>query len=255
MTGSQPLHFTRSSAARQDRTLPASLPSRRAGGAAASGVPWLRRFRSSGLALLLSMAGACAWAADWVIVPGQRAGPIDGATSEAKLVELFGASNITHEPFDVEPGVALPATVVFAADRERRAVVLWRDAEKRTSPESVVIRGERTVWKTDKGITLGTPLATLRRLNGKPLTLTGFGWDFAGTVIDSNGGTLVELGQDSQQGRVGRTLVVRLDPPPGLRDTPAYEQVLGEREFSSDSEAMRALNPRVYELIVDIAPK
>ena len=198
------------------------------------------------------MAGACAWAADWVIVPGQRAGPIDGATSEAKLVELFGARNITHEPFDVEPGVALPATVVFAADRERRAVVLWRDAEKRTSPESVVIRGERTVWKTDKGITLGTPLATLRRLNGKPLILTGFGSDLGGTVLDCNGGSLTEFGQDGPKGIVGRMLVVRVEPDPALRDTAAYQQAIGESELSSDSDAMRALNPRAYELMIEI---
>ena len=131
-----------------------------------------------------------------------------------------------------------------------RKTMRWR-----TSAESVVVRGDRTQWRTGNGITLGTPLATLRRLNGRPLTLTGFGWDLGGTVLDCNGGKLAELGHESQQGRVGRTLVLRLDPPLALRDTPAYEQVLGEREFSSDSDAMRSLNPRVYELIVDIAPK
>jgi len=169
------------------------------------------------------------------------------------MVELFGARNVTRESFEVEPGVALPATVLFASDASRRALVLWRDPETRTAPESVLIRGERSIWKTDKGIGLGTPLATLRRINGRPLTLTGFGWDLAGTVLDCNGGSLVELGRQSREGLVGRTLVLRLEPDPTLRDTPAYQQTVGEREFSSDSEAMRSLNPRVYELIIDIA--
>jgi hypothetical protein len=205
------------------------------------------------LAVLLMMATRCVQAADWLIIPGQRAGPIDARASEARMVEMFGAHNVMRESFEVEPGVALPATVLFASDALRRALVLWRDPEARTAPESVLIRGERSVWKTDKGITLGTPLATLRRINGRPLTLTGFGWDLAGTILDCNGGSITELGQQSCAGLVGRTLVLRLEPDPALRDSPASQQTIGDREFSSDSEAMRSLNPRVYELIVDIA--
>jgi hypothetical protein len=205
--------------------------------------------------MLLTLAAPCAEAADWLIVPGQRAGPIDARASEARLVELFGARNVTRQSFEVEPGVALPATVVFASDPSRRALILWRDPEARTAPESVLIRGERSVWKTDKGISLGTPLATLRRINGKPLTLTGFAWDLGGTVLDCNGGNLTELGQQSREGLVGRTLVVRLAPAPALQDTPAYQQTTGDRKFSSESDAMRSLNPTVYELIVDLAAK
>jgi len=194
-------------------------------------------------------------AADWVIVPGERVGPIDAGANEAKLVELFGAANVERVSFGVEPGEAVPATIVFANDSTRRAVILWRDPQTRISPETVLIRGERTVWKTDKGITLGTPLATLRRLNGKALTLTGFGSDLGGTVLDCNGGSLVEFGQDGPRGIVGRTLVVRVEPDPALRDTAAYQQAIGESELSSDSDAMRTLNPRAYELMVEIRPR
>jgi hypothetical protein len=204
--------------------------------------------------VLLSMATVCAAAADWVIVPGKRAGPIDAQASEARLVELFGARNVARESFEVEPGVALPATILFADDPARRAVVLWRD-DTRTGPESVLIRGERSVWRTDKGITLGTPLATLRRINGRPLTLIGFGSDVGGTVLDSNGGALVELGVPVKGERTGRTLVLRVEPDPAQRDSTAYQQSIGEVELSSEGDAMRSLNPRVYELIVDIATK
>jgi hypothetical protein len=200
------------------------------------------------------LVSARALAADWVIVPGERVGPIDAGASEAKLVELFGAANVKRVSFEVEPGEAVPATTVFADDSTRRAIVLWRDPETRVAPETVLIRGERSVWRTDKGITLGTPLATLRRLNGKPLSLTGFGSDLGGTVLDCNGGSLTEFGQDGPQGIVGRTLVVRVEPDPALRDTSAYQQSIGESELSSDSEAMRTLNPRAYELMVEIRP-
>jgi len=194
-------------------------------------------------------------AADWVIVPGERVGPIDAGASEAKLVELFGAANVKQVSFEVEPGEAVPATTVFANDSTRRAVVLWRDPQTRASPETVLIRGERSLWRTDKGITLGTPLATLRRLNGKPLTLTGFGSDLGGTVLDCNGGSLTEFGEHGPRGIVGRMLVVRVEPDPARRDTAAYQQAIGESELSSDSEAMRTLNPRAYELMVEIRPR
>ena len=211
--------------------------------------------RTATIALLLCPAVAFAQnAADWVIVPGKRAGPIDAGASEAKLVELFGAGNAARDSFEVEPGVAMPATILFASDPTRHAVVLWRD-ESRAGPESVLIRGERSVWRTDRGITLGTPLATLRRINGKPLTLIGFGSDVGGTVLDNGGGALTELGTPVKGERSGRTLVLRVEPDPAQRDSPAYQQALGDVELSSESDAMRALNPRVFSLMVDIATK
>jgi hypothetical protein len=206
------------------------------------------------VAIALLLAIAPTWAADWVIVPGKRVGPIDAGASEAKLVELFGRGNVASEPFEVEPGVALPATVLFAGDPTRRAIVLWRD-ETRIGPESVLIRGERSVWRTDKGITLGTPLATLRRINGKPLTLIGFGSDVGGTVLDNGGGALAELGAPVKGERLGRTLVLRVEPDPSQRDSSAYQQAIGDVEMSSESDAMRSLNPRVFQLMVDIATK
>jgi hypothetical protein len=242
--------MTKESSSRwQGCTLPASLRSRRAGGADAFGVPWV-----AAVAIALLLAIAPTWATDWVIVPGKRVGPIDAGASEAKLVELFGRGNVASEPFEVEPGVAVPATIVFAGDPTRRAIVLWRD-ETRTGPESVLIRGERSVWRTDKGITLGTPLATLRRINGKPLTLIGFGSDVGGTVLDNGGGALTELGAPEKGERVGRMLVLRVEPDPSQRDSPAYQQAIGDVELSSESDAMRSLNPRVFQLMVDIATK
>ena len=211
--------------------------------------------RTATIALLLCPAATFAQGnADWVIVPGKRAGPIDAAASEAKLVELFGAGNAARDSFEVEPGVAMPATILFASDPTRHAVVLWRD-ETRAGPESVLIRGERSVAS---GVPRVMPLSvrqTLRRINGKPLTLIGFGSDVGGTVLDNGGGALTELGTPVKGERSGRTLVLRVEPDPAQRDSPAYQQALGDVELSSESDAMRALNPRVFSLMVDIATK
>ena len=68
--------------------------------------------------------------------------------------------------------------------------------------------------------------------------------------------TLTELGVAGPTGEVvGRTLVLRVEPDPAQRDSSAYQQSIGNDPLSSDSDAMRSLNPRVYELIADIATK
>jgi hypothetical protein len=38
-------------------------------------------------------------------------------------------------------------------------------------------------WKAAHGITLGTSLVQLERLNRHPFTLAGFGWDYGGRVL------------------------------------------------------------------------
>ena len=210
--------------------------------------------RAAVVALVLGPAATFAQNVDWVIVPGKRVGPIDVGASEARLVDLFGRANVANEAFEVEPGVTMPATVVFASDPTRRAIVLWRD-DTRSGAESVLIRGERSVWRTDKGITLGTPLATLRRINGKPLTLIGFGSDVGGTVVDNGGGALTELGTPVKGERTGRTLVLRVEADPSQRDSQAYQDAIGDVELSSESQTMRTLNPRVFSLMVDIASR
>jgi len=74
-------------------------------------------------------------------------------------------------------------------------------------------------------------------------------------VLDNGGGALTELGAPEKGERVGRMLVLRVEPDPSQRDSAAYQQAIGDVELSSESDAMRSLNPRVFQLMVDIATK
>jgi hypothetical protein len=118
--------------------------------------------------------------------------------------------------------------------------VRWLDSSRR-EPRSIRVLG--TAWKTDDGIRLGTTLKELEQLNGRPFTLAGFGWDYSGTVYGWNGG---ELGARLE--RPGRVLL-RLAPQPNADDG----AVLGEGGFPSNDPAMQALNPTVYDIIVEFA--
>jgi len=82
----------------------------------------------------------------------------------------------------------------------------------------------------------------------------GFGWDYSGTVIHSNGGRVGELGTLSGEEIVNRTLLLRLEPRFALQKTREFNDVNGEKEFFSNNPAMKKLNPRVYELTVEFSP-
>jgi hypothetical protein len=212
----------------------------------------VRYIKVLGLFAIVILAGTFeAKAQNWQIVPGQSVGPIGRSTSEKELINIFGATNVKQADIDVGEGETQPGTILFPNDPRKKAFILWRDATTRLQPESVTIRGKNTFWKTDRGVTLGTPLKTIEELNGRAFVMTGFGWDYSGTVLHSNGGRMVELGIAAGEEIKNRTLLLRLEPATALLKTPEYNAVLGDVNYFSDNPALRKLNPRVYEMVVD----
>jgi hypothetical protein len=215
----------------------------------------MRSIRSTGLiGVLVCAIAAVGHAQNWTIVPGASVGPITASTSEAELITIYGKANIKRIQLDVGEGEMLPATAVFPADPTRNAAILWRDPETRLRPESVTITGHKSLWKTDTGITLGTPLTTIEQLNGRPFIMTGFAWDYEGTVLHADGGKLSVLGSLSGEEITGQTLMLRLAPAARFRSSAEYKSVTGDSGFFSDNAAMKMINPAVYQMIIELAP-
>jgi len=196
---------------------------------------------------LLVAAAACGGqvareADDRTIVAGDRIGPITRVTTLADLRHIYGDANVRVEDVDVGEGETAPGATVYPDDSLRRVQVAFRDSAG-TVPRFVTVRGDTSAWHTEAGVTLGTRLARLTQLNGRPFALLGFGWDYAGTVVSWNGG---RLAADSAGGR----FIVRLKPTLTGPDADSLQRdVLGDREYSSDRPAMRRLEPAVYELL------
>jgi hypothetical protein len=204
------------------------------------------------LYVVWSLSAACAAqeANDWLILPGERVGPITATTSEAMLGTLFGAENVEPGDIGIGEGFTEPGAVIYGKDPAKRIEVLWRDAA-RTVADSVWISGAASDWKTSEGVSLGTALKDIERLNGGPFRLAGFDWDYSGTIIDCEGGQLKVIGCTDANGRVqGRLLLLRLSPDVSDATAAEHAQVGGEGPFSSGHPVMQALNPRVYQMIV-----
>jgi hypothetical protein len=181
-------------------------------------------------------------APEWQIIPGRSVGFLTPTTSQADLQRRYGKESVTPTRVELGEGETTPGTVLFPSDSARRLEIVWQDTVTLKRPARVILRGNRSEWKIEPGISLGTSLQELERLNNRPFTLAGFGWDYAGVITDWKGGAL-------DSALAGIKLYV--DPGPAQYESAAYSKVLGDRDYSSSLPPMQQLNPRVGQIFVD----
>ena len=182
----------------------------------------------------------------WLIVPGKKVGPITPKTSEADLIQVYGKANVQSKDIEVGEGFTEPGTVIYPDDPSKTIQIIWKDQNRRQFPDSIRISSEKkSLWRTTQGISIGTTLKELEKINGKPFSLAGYGWDYGGTVLSWEKGRL-----ENEFERNGR-VILRLSP----RETSSvsekeFQSVEGEKGFSSKNKVMQQLNPFVWEIIV-----
>jgi hypothetical protein len=183
----------------------------------------------------------------YVILSGGKSGSaISAQTTHEDLIRAYGKKNVVATDVGIGEGETEPGTELFPTDRLRRVQILWKDPINRRGLKRVEIEGAKSLWRTSFGISLGTTLKQLEQLNGEPFQLTGFAWDYSGTVMSWSGGKLSqELSEVDHPGRV----LLRLDCSPTDYQKSTYRLVVGDRTFSSAHPSMQSLNPTVYDLI------
>jgi hypothetical protein len=177
----------------------------------------------------------------WQIGPTTR-GPLSRRSSAADLRRHYGAQNVEPTRIELGEGETAPGTVLYPGDSLRRLEIIWRDTVAQQGPARIILRGHGSQWQVGRGISLGTSLQDLERLNGRPFTLAGFGWDYAGVIISWNGGSL-------DTALAGIKLY--LDPGVAQYESAPYSQVIGDRDYPSSLPAMQQLNPRVGQIFAD----
>ncbi|HEX8141671.1 MAG TPA: hypothetical protein VF553_03690 [Pyrinomonadaceae bacterium] len=198
---------------------------------------------------LISAGSAdCSPQASYQIIPRVRVGAITPATSEAALKRIYGRRNVRSTRVSLGEGEYEPGTSIYPDDPARRIEIVWKDARRKRFPKRIQLTGEKSIWRTREGISLGTRLRELERINGEPFVLLGFSWDYEGTIVSWEGGRLErEFGKDD------RAVLLRLSSDQtygGVSDEDA-SSVLGDREFPSSNPVMQRINPKVYQIIVE----
>jgi len=192
----------------------------------------------------------------WTISVDGRSGAITATTTETDLQRMYRPENVKNGEIQIGEGEVESGTVVFPDDPLKRIEVLWADSKKRV-PKSVYVGGihnaayaDKSLWRTTYGITLGTTLLELERINRKPFRLAGFDWDYSGTVLSWNSGVLEGVFGSEGRKKVFLRLSYSTDPAP-----PEHRAVQGDRSFSSGHPAMQKMNPHVYQMIFIFHPR
>jgi hypothetical protein len=161
-------------------------------------------------------------------------------SSHIRLAQIFGPDNVAYTEVEGPDNSKIMASVVFPRDPSRRLELLWNNDTSRSGTQVIVING-KSAWAAPRGVKLGTQLAAVEKLNGKPFKLTAFGAD-GSTAADWQGGTLLGL----QGGcKIGMRFVADPKAPEDARS-----QLASSQELTSSDPGVRAVRPTVAEILI-----
>ena len=217
-----------------------------------------RRVRPALLPALLLCAAVCTAQTapssnDWLVVPGQRVGPVSAMTVRANLPGIFVANEIEDDEIELDEGQVFPATLIAKKVPSEALAIIWSGKGPGAHPKQIFLcRGLRRGacrWHTSAGISEGTRLDELEKLNGKSFTISGFGANYGGNVQSWDGGSLESL-------ECGGRLTLTLDGErqrggPLAVELTADERhsITGDKPVPSSAPAMRKVNPAVTEMV------
>ena len=165
--------------------------------------------------------------------------------SKTSLTTHFGKVNIRDDSVHVGEGSYEKCTTIFYNDKTKALSVVWPDSLAKANWHKIYLGDKAKKWFVKGSIKLGTTLADIERINGKQVVITGFSWDYSGTIVDYCGGKL-----DISQTRPIR-IILRLLPKTfkGLSKK-EENSVIGDKNIPSSDPVMQKLNPRVYQIIL-----
>lgn len=158
-------------------------------------------------------------------------------SSEALLIETFGADNVVSGMVPGPEGTEMFATTVYPGDPRRAMEFGWWDEQKRERLSYVDLAPGQVA---PGGARIGLSVAEIVDLNGAPFTINGFWWDYGGYA-------LIEQGAFANN-PLGCSVSLRFDT---MRDAPAdtnIDAVAGDITVPSDEPLLETLDARVSHL-------
>lgn len=127
----------------------------------------------------------------WLIVPGKSFGKINKENSTIEGIKALFGKDVREDSVYVGEGFSLPGLIVFPG--QKNEVQIGYEPDQGDKPTFIRIQQEGTDWKTIGGITIGSTLEEVEKVNGVGFSFMGFGWDYGGTVTEWYDGKLEGL--------------------------------------------------------------
>ena len=172
------------------------------------------------------------------------ASPVTPDDTERSLKQRYGKDAVMQDLPGAE-GEKYKGLVLFPKAADRRVEVAFTDDKaKRASGLTLRDSAKTSRWSVS-GITIGSSLADVQKVNGKPFLVNGFEWDYGGFVTDWKGGA---LGRPLQG---GCTVTVRFD-----KSAAAPKSLLGDGvKAASDNATLVKWAPVVTEIGMNFPDK
>lgn len=177
---------------------------------------------------------------NWIIVPGKSVGEINQNCTKKDLIDIFGENNVVESNIGLAEGESIIGIKIYH-NTPNELEVLWKDS-KFQKIDRIIIRRKGTLWKTIDGITIGTSLSDVVKINGEEITILGFEWDYAGTLVSWNNGKL------EKKYPIGKKFAMSFESMSGK--VKEYESVLGDKEFGSDNSVIKSMNLKVASIAI-----
>ncbi|MDT0675182.1 hypothetical protein [Autumnicola musiva] len=106
--------------------------------------------------------------------------------SKSEISREYPDANIKEGDEVYDEGTKRRSYTILYPETTNELVITWKNGKSEIHDIRFADAGN---WKTSSGIKVGTTYDELNRLNGKPVSFYGFGWDYSGAVV-WNGGKL-----------------------------------------------------------------
>lgn len=167
------------------------------------------------------------------------------------LEGTYGKENVTFDTIWGAEGYFSMGTIL-KTEPQSHIEITWDNETTKTHIISVTQVSDsdwyadtltRSQWRSTYKVTLGISIQELQKLNERPFTFSGFGWDYAGSVLDWQKGILE-----------GKGIAVQLSEGPTNPSTDLtpdeIASVLGDVQVQSDNPALKHYRPRVWSISV-----
>ena len=164
-------------------------------------------------------------------------------SSEALLIETYGADNVVTGQVDGPEGSTFLASTVYPDDAQRKMEFAWFNEDVRTQLSSVELAPSQS---GPGGVHLGMTVAEVQAINQEPFTIGGFWWDYGGYAGFETGKLAGPLPGECY-------LSLRFSPAEDLPSGVDVTPISGEVVIPSDEGLLELVDTRVVGMSIGYA--